>query len=235
MPASLLRATYNAVLKAKGVPYLSYDDPALQMLYQSVEGLSPDQALGVARQAADYYRAHGYAMSDPELDTLIGQARGPTTGQETQPIVGAGAGIRQDYGGLLQQRGVSYLGPNDPQLVAAIQARIPGLTPEQATQIAQRGRDFAATTGVMAPDAAIDRAAGQAKGFTIPLPHQFDPAKWDQMMADPTAAGLFEGTVRAAGWDWDTYKRQHYAARPTGVAAPATRGAWSQPAAGVWG
>jgi hypothetical protein len=206
------------------------------MIYQTIEGLSPDQALRVAGQAADYYKQHGYAISDPELDALIGQARGPTTGQETQPIVGAGAGIRQDYGDLLKARGVSSLGAADPQLLAAIQARIPGLTPEQAQQVAQSGRDFYTATGVMAPDAAIDRAAGQAKNFTIPLPHQFDPAKFDALMVDPTAAGLLEGTVRGAGWDWETYKRQHYAARPSGVAAPATgAGTWGQAPTGVWG
>jgi hypothetical protein len=233
-PAALLRATYQAILKAKGVPHLAADDPGVLMLYQAIGGLTPQQALAASQRASSYARDRGYAMSDAELNGMLAEVRGPMTGAETSPLVGVGAQIRQDYDALLGQRGVSSLGADDPQLLAAIQGRVPGLTAQQARQVAQQGRDWYERTGTVIPDAAVDRIAGQAKGFTIPLPHQFDPARWDAVMADPVGAGLFEATVRGAGWDWDTYKRQHLAARPTGTAARSTGATFSQPQ-GVWG
>ena len=36
--------------------------------------------------------------------------------------------------------------------------------------------------------------------------------------ADPVARGLAEGALRSAGWDVDTYKRQHLLSRPVGTA-----------------
>lgn len=231
--AALLRSTYQAILKAKGVPYLSYNDPALLMAYQAVAGLNPQQALQVSQQMSDYYRAHGYTASNQEVEQAIQAAAGPTTGATTAPIPGAGAQIRQDYADLLKARGVQYIGPDDPQLVAAIKFRIPGLTDQQAQQIAQSGRDWMATTGTVAPDAAIDRAAGQAKGFAIPLPHQMSAAQFDSLTRDPVSAGLFQSQVEAAGWDWNTYKAQHMASRPVGVAAPST--GFGSPSTQAWG
>ena len=238
--AALLRSTYQSILKAKGVPYLSYNDPALLMAYQAIGGLNQQQALAVAQQMSDYYKAHGYSASDQELEAALQQAGGPTTGQGTSPIPGVGAQIRQDYQDLLRSRGVTSLPPNDPQLIAAIKFRIPGMTDEQAVQVAQQGRDWFATTGTLAPDSVIDRAAGQAKGFSIPLPHQFDPAKFDAITRDPVGAGLLQAQVEAAGWDWNTYKQQHLAARPTGVAAPSSSVSWGSTGQGsnqqgVWG
>lgn len=237
--AALLRATYQAILKAKGVPYLSYNDPALLMAYQAIGGLTPQAALTVSQQMSDYARTHGYSASDPELEAALAQAGGPTTGQTTSPIPGVGAQIRQAYQTLLQSRGVQSLPPNDPQLIAAIQGIVPGMTPEQAMQVAQSGHDWSGTTGTVAPDQVIDRAAGQAKGFSIPLPHQMDPARFDALTRDPVAAGLFQAQVEAAGWDWNTYKQQHMAARPVGVAAPSASTSWGSTGGGnqqgVWG
>lgn len=232
-PAALMKATYNAVLKAKGVAYLSHNDPALLLIYQAVGGLTPEQAAVTAERAATYFKTNGYAISDAELNGLIAEARGPMTGDQTSPLVGVGAQIRQDYSDLSGARGTS-LGANDQQFGAAIQSRVPGLTAQQAAQLAQRGRDFFLKTGVVIPDAAMDRAAGEIKDFRIPLPHQFDPGKWNALMADPTAAGLFEGTIRASGWDWDTYKRQQAASRPGGVVTPTAGANWARPT-GMWG
>lgn len=233
-PGALLRATYQAVVKARGVPYLAADDPALLTLYQAIGGLNPQQATVAAQRAAQYARTRGFSMGDAELNGMLAELRGAPTGQETTPMPGVGAQIRQDYDTLLQQRGVQSLGADDPQLLAAVQSRIPGLTAQQARQVAQAGRDFYATTGVVAPDSVVDRAAGQAKGFSIPLPHQFDPARWDAINRDPVATGLLQAQVQAAGWDWDTYKRQHLAARPGGQATPTTGTQFAQPT-GVFG
>lgn len=233
-PASLLRATYQAVLKARGVPYLAAEDPALLTLYQAIGGLNPQQASVAAQRAAQYARTRGYSMSDAELNGMLAELRGAPTGQEFTPLPGVGAQVRQAYDTLLQQRGATSLAADDPQLLAAVQAAVPNLTAQQARQVAQAGRDFYATTGVVAPDSVIDRAAGTAKAFRIPLPHQFDPAQWDAINRDPVATGLLQAQVQAAGWDWDTYKRQHLAARPGGQATPTTGTTFSQPT-GVWG
>ncbi len=233
--AALLRSTYQAILAAKGVPYLSHDDPAMLMLYQAVGGLSPQAAAAVSQTAATYYQTHGYAMTDTELDGLIATTKGPTGANpaETNPMVGVGAQVRQAYGDLSAARPGTWVGGADPQFGAAVGAAVPGLTAQQQAQIAERGADFYRQTGVAIPDAAVDQYAGQVKGFHVPLPHQMDPGHFDAMMADPVAKGLFQGTVKAAGWDWDTYQQQHYASRPTGVATPSTGASWAQPT-GVW-
>jgi hypothetical protein len=216
--ASRLKAAYQSVLKAKGVPYLSVGDPALQMLYEVVGGLNPEQARAASQYAADYYKTHGFSISDAEFDQHLDQLRGPTgTEGQYDPLVGVGAQIRQGYGDLVQARG-GPLTPTDPQLTALINSTVPGLSAQQAQQIAQRGRDYYKATGTVVPDYGIDQYAGQVKQFRVPLAHQMAPGAFEAMQADPVAKGLFEATLGAKGYDPASYYGQHLAARPRGTA-----------------
>ena len=230
--AGRLKAAYQAVLKAKGVPYLSVGDPALQMLYEVVGGYNPEQARAAATYAADYHRTHGFPISDAEFDPYLDQLRGPTgSPDQFDPLVGVGAQIRQGYGDLTQARGMTPQ-PGDPQLNALISGAVPGIDTAQQQRIAQRGRDYYATTGTVIPDYGIDQYAGQVKGYRVPLAHQMAPGAFDAMQADPVSKALFEGGLGAKGYDPASYYAQHAAARPRGT-APRT-GSVARQIAGVF-
>jgi hypothetical protein len=215
-----LRGAYNAAIKALGVSHLASNDPRLLMIYQTVGGLSPQAAQQAATEAADYFKTHGFTMSDPELDALLNKHRAPMgSAEDFAALPGVGARIRQDYGTLARQRGVAP-GATDPQVLALIQAAVPNLTQQQAQQIAGMGHDYYAQTGTVIPDSALDQYAGQVKGYRIPLPHQMDPGTFDAIQRDPVSKGLFEGALGQAGWDVGTYYTQHRASRPVGTAGP---------------
>jgi len=206
---------------ANGKPYLPSNHPALLMLYQAVGQLNPQGAAAAAARVADLYKQRGYDISDVELNGLLDSYRGPSGGpQDFAALPGVGAQIRQGYDDLARARG-GPIAPNDPQLLALVRAAVPNTTDAQAQNISGYGHDYNVVTGTVVPDEAVDRYAGQVKGYRIPLPHQLTAEQYDTLYgqnADPVARGLAEGALRSAGWDVDTYKRQHLLSRPVGSA-----------------
>jgi hypothetical protein len=219
--AAQLRGAYNAAIKALGVPYLSHNDPRLVMLYRAAGGISdPAAAQAAAQEVADLRRSRGYDVTDAELDAILNKHRAPMgSEQDFAALPGVGAAIRQGYGDITQARGYTP-GATDPQVMTLIQGAVPNLTQEQAAQIARMGHDYAALTGTVIPDYAVDQYAGQVKGYHLPLPHQMDPGTFDAIQRDPVSKGLFEGALGQAGWDVGTYYTQHRASRPVGTAGP---------------
>lgn len=232
-----IKAAYNEASKRVG-RQLAWDDPTTLLIWQVLGNLTPEQAMAASRQGAEYAQRYGRLLSDAEVDQVVTETK---TANPNQYDVGydLGDAVQQAFQNVQAQYPTEKLTGYDPRLLAAVRANpeLANITPEQLDQIVQAGRTFTWTTGQMA-GSGLDTMIGQAiKRPPVPLPHQMNAGAFEALYgvnADPTAKALAEAALKRRGWDPATYERQHYAARPTGTAAPTSSTAWGG-TSGVWG
>lgn len=231
-----VKQAYTEASKRAG-HHLTWDDPTVLLIWQVLGGLTPEQARAVSLQGAQYANQNGRLLSDAEVEQAVAGAKTANPNQY-DVAYGLGDAVQQAFQTTQAQYPGSPLAGDDPRLLAAVRQNpeLAGITPEQLTQIVNAGRQFTGMTGQLA-GAGLDTMIGQTmQRPAVPLPHQMNAGAFEALYgagADPTAKALAEAALKRRGWDPATYERQHYAARPTGTAAPSTSTAWGGPS-GVW-
>lgn len=168
---------------------------------------APGNAASVAGMVGDIGRPDGVSGQNGGTGTGVavtprvpGTAPTPwpaTPGAPT-PNPNAGARVGQIYRDVVARRGVSSLGADDPELVAAVGSGL-SLTPQQTHQLLQAGKDYAVANGGQAPpdavmQGALDRITGGGVQTTQPAGGMPMPA------APPGMAGPALGQpTRSAG------------------------------------
>src|SRR5689334_11989674 len=100
------------------------------------------------------------------------------------------------------------------------------LTPEQATELGQMGRQWKQALGASMPEDALDSYAGQITKRQILAPHQMNPATWDAM--GQMGQQLYLSAASAKGYDPNEYQNKINAARPVGTAPRTSRVDYAQ-------
>ena len=221
-----LKAAYQEVLKRRGVPYLSSDDPTLLMLYQVHGNLTPQQAQIAAQQAAQHFKDTGQAMDDTAFDAMLTTASGSVQGpDETDPAWDFGQAARTAYQDVKNLYG-GDIDPTDPRVIAAYMRAGSSvgatMTQDQARQAAQYGADYYRATGQAIPDYAADQYAGQITNRQIKQPHHINPATWDALGS--TGQQLYLSAAARKGYDKTDYMNTINATRPVGTPQNVTPG-----------